>query len=264
MSSGLPSSPASRCSSFSGVTARSRGRVVVDDVSLQVRAGEIVGIAGVEGNGQSELAEVIAGLRGLDAGTIRIAGRDMTRSPVAARRQAGLGFVPDDRLDRGVSSQMSIAENLAAGSYGPRGLSRGGVVRGKAAGAFARSLIARFDVRGARIGMSAGSLSGGNMQKVVLARELAQEPRVLVAAQPTRGLDIGATEFVHQALVAQRAAGRAVLLISSELNEVMALSDRVLVLFRGAVAATFSSAEASEAELGLYMMGVRTQRAAVE
>ena len=250
-----PGPPVLRVQGLSG--SRLDGSEAVRDVSFEVRAGEILGIAGVEGNGQRELAEFICGLRRPTAARIEIGGADQSRASVRQRRQAGLVFIPEDRLDRGVSATMSIAENLAPTHYQRDGLSRFGIVSPSKLRRWSRGLINRFDIRNAAPGTPVQSLSGGNMQKVVLARELTTEPLVLLAAQPTRGLDVGATEGVHRTLLEQRSAGRGILLISSELSEVLSLSDRILVMYRGQVVHEVAGVEATEESLGLYMMGIK-------
>ncbi len=234
------------------------GTVAVRDVSFEVRSGEIVGVAGVEGNGQSELAEFICGLRPPTSGRVIIDGADVTRASVMAHREAGLAFVPEDRLDRGVSPAMSIAENLAAPHYRRAGLARYGIVSLSRLRRWARALMARFDIRSADPYTPVRDLSGGTMQKVVLARELTTEPKVLVAAQPARGLDVGATEGVHRTLIEQRSEDRAILLISSELSEILSLSDRILVMYRGRVVHETVGRDATDEGLGLYMMGLKT------
>ncbi|MBX5463978.1 MAG: ABC transporter ATP-binding protein [Clostridia bacterium] len=234
-------------------------RPAVRDVTFDVRRGEIVGIAGVEGNGQSELVEILAGLRPAAAGRILLLGRDVTRAGVAERRRAGLAHVPEDRMERGVSPRASVQENLAAGHYEASGLARHGLVDLRRLRSWAEELLRSYDVRGATLASPVASLSGGNIQKVVLAREIALQPELLIAAQPTRGLDVGATEFIHRNLVAERDRGRAILLVSAELSEVLSLSDRILVMYRGAIVGRFHAGEADEEELGLYMMGVKRQ-----
>jgi general nucleoside transport system ATP-binding protein len=234
------------------------GTPAIRDVSFEVHAGEIVGIAGVEGNGQSELAEFICGLRPPTEGQIDIDGVDVTRQSVVERRSAGLAFVAEDRMDRGVSPSMSIAENLAAPHYRRAGLATRGIVSPGRLRRWARQLIRQFDIRNAQPATPAQSLSGGNIQKVVLARELTSEPKVLLAAQPSRGLDVGATESVHRTLIEQRSEGRAVLLVSSELSEVLSLSDRILVMYRGRVVHETAGRDATDEGLGLYMMGLKS------
>ena len=231
------------------------GRRLLDRVSLEVRAGEVLGVAGVDGNGQSELAEAIAGLSPLQGGRILLEDADITRTDVAGRQRAGLGFVPEDRLDRGLNVSLSVAENLAATNYRSAGLARGGVVDRGRLDAFAAKKIVEFDIRGAAPPTRAGSLSGGNMQKVVIARELERAPRLLMVSQPTRGLDIGASEAVYARIMQAADAGRAVLLISSELSEIFALSDRIAVMYSGRIMAVLDRAEADETTVGLLMNG---------
>lgn len=250
-----PAHPGAATLALQGVCAsNNQGLRAVDDVSLAVHAGEIVGIAGVEGNGQTELVEVIAGLRPAEAGHLFLGGDDITRDSVGARRAAGIAHIPEDRLQRGVAAPMSIEDNLDA-AYLSRGLAPRGILRPGLMLRWARRLIRRYDIRGARPAAPAGSLSGGNMQKVVLAREMELHPRLLIAAQPTRGVDIGATEFVHNALLAQRDAGAAILLVSADLNEVRNLSDRILVMYRGRIMGEFSP-DVGDSEIGLAMAGV--------
>ncbi|MCX5512925.1 heme ABC transporter ATP-binding protein [Kaistia algarum] len=242
--------------SLSGVTmTEAHGRRRLDSVSLDVRAGEIVGIAGVDGNGQTELAEAIVGLMPIQAGRIAINGHDVGAVDVSGRYAAGLGFIPEDRLDRGLSATMSIAENVAATNYERAGLVRHGLVSTARRDAFASAKISEFDVRGAKPSIPVGWLSGGNMQKVVIARELARSPKVLVVAQPTRGLDIGASEFVYARLMAAADSGCAVLLISSELSEVFALSDRIGVMYSGRLVHVFDRKDADETRIGYLMNG---------
>ncbi len=252
----VPGQPVLEVTGLNGL--RVDGTEAVRDVSLEVREGEIVGIAGVEGNGQSELAEFVCGLRPPTAGKVFIDGREVTRADVVQRRAAGLAFVPEDRMDRGVSGPMSVSENLAATHYLDPGLSRFGVVAPGRLRRWTRALIGRFDIRNANPATPVHALSGGNIQKVVLARELSTEPKVLVAAQPSRGLDVGATEAVHRTLVEQRSQGRAILLISSELSEILSLSDRILVMYRGRVVHETNARDATDEGLGLYMMGLKS------
>ncbi|MCO6052196.1 ABC transporter ATP-binding protein [Mesorhizobium sp. RP14(2022)] len=237
------------------------GRRLLDAVSLAVRAGEVVGIAGVDGNGQTELAEAIAGLLPIQAGTVRLNGRAITGTTVPERISAGLGFVPEDRLDRGLSPTMTIAENVAATNYRRAHLLRGGLVDPARRDAFAERAIREFDVRGAAPDRAIGQLSGGNMQKLVVAREMARRPRVLVVAQPTRGLDIGAAEFIHSRILEAADAGAAVLLISSELSEVLLLSDRIGVMYRGRMLAVLPRKQAEEERIGILMNGGEAQAA---
>ncbi len=231
------------------------GRSVLDIPDLEVPAGEVFGIAGVDGNGQTELAEVIGGVRHPSRGAITMDGVDLTAKPVRQRRNLGLGFIPEDRLDRGLSATMSVAEIVAATNYQTGGLVHGGLVSVPARDRYAAEKIKEFDIRGAAPSTPVGWLSGGNMQKVVIARELAHRLKLLIVAQPTRGLDIGASEFVHGQILGAADAGCAVLLISSELSEIFALSDRIGVMFDGRIAAVRARDNTSEDEIGLLMSG---------
>ncbi len=231
-----------------------RGLPAVRGLSLEVRAGEIVGVAGVDGNGQSELVEAITGLRVPRGGQIRVAGRDITGSGVQGALAAGVGHIAEDRHRRGLILDFTLSENLALREYRRPPLSRLGLLSPKRMEQQARPLLEQYDVRGGRPETTAGSLSGGNQQKVVIARELAEEPKVTIAAQPTRGLDVGAIEFVHKRLLEQRDAGRGVLLVSLELEEIRSLSDRVLVIYEGRIVAELAPGVSDE-ELGLAMLG---------
>jgi simple sugar transport system ATP-binding protein len=226
----------------------------VRGVSLRVHAGEILGIAGVDGNGQTELVDAITGLRQPTHGTVRIAGRDMTHASARQRLDAGIGHIPQDRQLHGLVLDFSIAENLALHEYRKQPDSRWGWLYPRRLVERARRLIQEFDVRGGGPLTPAGSLSGGNQQKVIVAREVERDPRILVAAQPTRGLDVGAIEFVHRRLVAERDEGRAILLVSLELDEILGLSDRILVIYEGRIVGEFPPT-ATEEELGVAMTG---------
>jgi simple sugar transport system ATP-binding protein len=232
----------------------------VRDVSFDVRAGEIVGLAGVDANGQSELIDAIAGLRHVQSGRIVVQGRDMTNATARAALEAGVGHIPEDRHRRGLVLPFSLTENLALHGYRYRPNSRRGLLSLSTMGDRARRLLKEFDVRGGTPATPAGALSGGNQQKVVLAREIDADPRVLIAAQPTRGLDVGAIEFVHRRLVEQRDAGRAILLVSLELEEILSLSDRILVIYEGRIVGEFPPT-ATEEELGFAMTGGRKEAA---
>jgi simple sugar transport system ATP-binding protein len=234
-----------------------RGLPAVRGLSLQVRGGEIVGLAGVDGNGQSELVEAITGLRPALGGQVRVGGRDIIGTGVRGALAAGVGHIAEDRQRRGLILDFSLAENLALREY--RREARFGLLSPKRMDKMAEPLLEQYDVRGGQPETTAGSLSGGNQQKVVIARELAEEPQVTIAAQPTRGLDVGAIEFVHRRLIEQREAGRGVLLVSLELEEIRSLADRVLVIYEGRIVAELSP-DASDEELGVAMLGgkVRT------
>lgn len=233
-----------------------RGVKVIDNVSLSVRAGEIVGIAGVEGNGQSELAAIISGMALPESGSVTLDGENISKTSVAHRRKMGMAYIPEDRHDVGAGPNLTVAENILATHAEPP-MAKMGWVSNKATNDFTRSLISKFDVRGATPITPIASLSGGNMQKVIIAREFASKPKLLMAAQPTRGVDVGAMEFVHNSLVSARDAGAALLLISADLNEVMSLSDRLLVMFRGQVIAEFTQDTMAESTVGLAMAGTK-------
>ena len=231
------------------------GKLAVDRVSLTVRGGEIVGIAGVAGNGQNELVEALVGLRNLDGGRVEVCGRDVTDADVARRRAAGLAYIPEDRAAVGSAAEASAADNLAMGFHRSAPLASGLFINPSAFAERARALIQRFAIRIANERVNVGTLSGGNLQKIVVARELAHEAPALIAEQPTRGLDVGATEHIHEQLVAERDRGRAVLLVSAELGEILGLSDRVLVMFEGRILADLPQGRADEHNVGLLMAG---------
>jgi general nucleoside transport system ATP-binding protein len=226
----------------------------VRDLSLDARAGEIVGIAGVDGNGQAELVEAITGLRRPTAGTINVSGHDLTRADARASLDARIGHIPEDRHRRGLVLEFSLAENLALRDYRRAPVSRLGILSPRRIVAKARGLLEEFDVRGGGPQTPAFALSGGNQQKVVIAREVSDNPDLLVAAQPTRGLDVGAIEFVHRRLVEERDRGRAILLVSFELDEILGLSDRILVMYRGQIVGEYGP-DVSELDLGVAMAG---------
>jgi simple sugar transport system ATP-binding protein len=237
-----------------------RGLPAVRDVSLVVRAGEIVGIAGVEGNGQSELIEAITGLRHAESGEVAVAGKVVDRPSARRMLDVGVGHIPEDRQRRGLVLEFSIAENIALHDYNRPPESRFGWLFPRKLIERARALIREFDIRGGGPTTVGGALSGGNQQKVVAAREVARDPKVLVAAQPTRGLDVGAIEFLHRRLVEERDEGRAILLISLELDEILSLSDRILVMYEGQVVGEHKPG-VTEEEIGLEMLGGRRKEA---
>jgi general nucleoside transport system ATP-binding protein len=233
-----------------------RGGEALRDVSLRVRAGEIVGVAGVAGNGQRELAETITGLRPATAGRIEVSGRPLPPGEPRGAIRAGVAHVPEDRLGTGVAPNLSVASNVALKSY-RRAASWGPLLRLRSMRDRAAELIRRNDVRGARPETRTRQLSGGNLQKVVLGREFAGEPRVLVAASPTRGLDVAAIETVHAYLRTAAASGVAILLISEDLDEILALADRVAVMYEGRIAGEVEAGGASIEEIGFLMAGGR-------
>jgi general nucleoside transport system ATP-binding protein len=230
-----------------------RGTVAVDGLSLAIRPGEIVGLAGVQGNGQDELIASVAGLRRPEAGRITICGAAPAPGDPRAARQAGLAYVPADRARVGLSLQSAIWENMAVGHLAT--LRRGPFLVAGAARRRCRTLIQQFDVRGANEVTLAGSLSGGNQQKVQLARELSRPAKLIIAEQPSQGVDIGAIEAIHRTLVAMRDEGRAVFVVSADLDELLSISDRVLVMYRGRIVGEFSAAEADVGRIGQCMGG---------
>jgi simple sugar transport system ATP-binding protein len=238
-----------------------RGLETCSGVSFEVRAGEIVGIAGVDGNGQSELIDAITGLRRPESGRILARSRDMTGEGARECLEAGLGHIPEDRQRRGLVLDFTLAENIALHDFRQPPDSKWGWLFPKRLIDRAKKLLAEFDVRGGGPQTPAAALSGGNQQKVVVAREVSRDPSVLVAAQPTRGLDVGAIEFVHRRLVAEQNEGRAILLVSFELDEILSLSDRILVIYEGRIVGEYSR-DVSEEELGIAMTGGRGAEAA--
>ncbi|WP_066949522.1 ABC transporter ATP-binding protein [Microtetraspora fusca] len=233
----------------------SRGVELIKGLDLTVHAGEIVGIAGVAGNGQTELVEAIAGIRRPGAGSIRVAGVEVAGRRPRAARVAGLAHVPEDRNTRGLSVWSPVTDNIVVGHLDDRSLGRP-LLKPARVRRLAERLIERFDVRVAHPGVFAKRLSGGNAQKMVLARELSREPEVIVCCEPVRGLDIAATEFVHRQLVEHRDRGAAVLLVSTELPEILSLADRILVMFTGEVVGEFAGDRPSEFEVGRLMLGM--------
>lgn len=232
------------------------GRSLVKNVSFEVRAGEILAVAGVQGNGQSELAESIVGLQEHVTGSIKLEGQDITKSSVRDALHAGIAFVPESREEDGLISSFSIEENLILDLHDLPPYAKGPVISQTVVSAEAEKRVKEFDIRTQSAKDSASSLSGGNKQKVVLARELSRPVKLVVASQPTRGLDVGSIEFVHERIIAERDSGRAVLLFSTELDEVSALADRIAVMYRGEFIAIVP-ADTSREELGLLMAGVK-------
>jgi simple sugar transport system ATP-binding protein len=227
-------------------------------IDLTVRSGEIVGVAGVDGNGQTELAETLAGLREADEGTVRIGGADLTAASVAERRAAGLAYIPDDRYARGLARAASVSDNLLMGSHHGK-LAPRGLLNRRAIAERSKELVERFDVRIGSIGDAAATLSGGNAQKLVIARELASDPPLVIASQPTRGIDVGAAEFVHGELRRRRDEGAGVLMFSADLDELLAVADRIVVMYAGRIAGESTD----EHEIGLLMAGAEDDRSPV-
>ena len=238
-----------------------RGLEPVRGVSFAVRTGEIVAIAGVDGNGQTELIDAITGLTRPSQGKILVADRDLTKGSAHDYFEHGVGHIPEDRHRRGLVLEFTLGENLVLHDYDKQPFARHGFFYPARVFSWARKLLQEFDVRGGNETTRASSLSGGNQQKVVIAREVSRNPQVLIAAQPTRGLDVGAIEFVHRRLVEQRDAGKAVLLVSLELEEVLSLADRILVIYEGRIVGEFDPS-VSEEELGIAMTGGRQEVAA--
>jgi general nucleoside transport system ATP-binding protein len=256
-----PSSPAEPLLTVEGLSVLDdRELEAVRDVSFEVRAGEIVGIAGVDGNGQTELIDAVTGLRKARAGRVAVAGKEITNDGAREALDAGLGHIPEDRHRRGLVLDFTLAENIALHDYKESPDSRFGWLYPRRLIERARRLIQAFDVRGGGPLTRAAALSGGNQQKVVVAREVERDPRVLLAAQPTRGLDVGAIEFVHRRLVEERDQGRAILLVSLELDEILSLADRILVMYEGRIVGEYAP-DVTPEELGIAMTGLTEQAA---
>ncbi|WP_419863254.1 ABC transporter ATP-binding protein [Candidatus Poriferisodalis sp.] len=232
-----------------------RGQRAVDELSLEVRAGEIVGVAGVEGNGQRELVEAITGLRHATAGTVSISDRDASGARPRQVTVIGVGHIPEDRAKHGLIGSYSVADNSVLNRYFKRPFAAGGMLRRERIDSHARDVVATFDVRTPDVESPADSLSGGNKQKLIVGREFSDEIDLLIAAQPTRGIDIGAIEFIWRRIRERRDEGTAVLLVSAELDEVLALSDRVAVMYEGRIVATVDPRTATREEIGLLMAG---------
>ena len=237
------------------------GSKAVDGVSLEVRAGEILGVAGVDGNGQTELAEVLAGVRHVEEGRISLDGEDVTRLGADSRQERGLAYVPEDRGTKGLVQDFALYENNALKTYDEPPFSKWGWIFPKAMRRSAAEALRAYDVRPPDPDAQAKSLSGGNQQKAILARELTGDPGVIIAAQPTRGVDVGAIEFIHRRLLEQRSQGKAILLISLELEEIRSLSDRIVVLYAGRIVGEVGP-DVTDEELGLLMAGRETEQTA--
>jgi len=245
----------------SGLSALNpRGLPALRELSLSVRKGEIVGIAGVEGNGQTELAEVISGLLKPSGGKVKLYGEDITGCSVRRRRKMGMSHVPEDRLKVGTAKNCTIMENLIMNRYYQPPYAKRWIINNKRLLELAERMREQFNVKTPDTLRPLSSLSGGNMQKVVLTREIETDPDILIAAQPTRGVDIGAIEDIHKTILALRDCGKAILLISAELDEILSLSDRILVVYEGRVAASFERGEADENLIGEYMTGAKSQK----
>ena len=251
-----PSKPGEVVLSLKDVFIRDdRGHMAVKGVSLDVRAGETVAVAGVQGNGQTELVEAITGLRQVDSGSITIAGQDVSRASPRHVSDIGVAHIPEDRNRDGLISQMTVAENYILDAYHQAPYSRNGVFDPKAIEQRAKDGVRDFDIRTPSIDTVTGSLSGGNQQKVIVAREFSFPVKLVVAAQPTRGLDVGSIEYIHRRIVEQRDAGAAILMVSTELEEVLAVGDRVAVMFAGTIVGVVEGEEQTFENVGMLMGG---------
>ena len=236
-----------------------RGNLAIKGLSLSLRAGEILGIAGIDGNGQDELVEAITGLRHVDQGSVIINGQDMTNKPTRKITEQGVASIPADRQKYGLILQMSVADNLILQSYYQQPFSHHGIINFDAIKKHAKAAVKKFDIRTASSDLPTGELSGGNQQKVIIARELERGSDLIIAFQPTRGLDVGAIEYIHKQLLKERDRGKAILLVSYELNEIMQLSDRILVLHDGQKSGVVKPDQTNETELGLLMTGIQKE-----
>ena len=256
-----PTDQSKRVAEVRGLRVRNaRGTEVVAGLDLDVHTGEIVGLVGVEGNGQAETLQAIAGMKAIAAGEIKLDGEAITGLDVLSRRGKGLASIPEDRIAEGLATGATVAENLVSTRLNERRFVRNGLLDLKAIRDNATQLIQKFSIRVGGPGYAVGTLSGGNMQKVVVARELSEQPKLLLVNQPTRGVDLGATQFIWRTITDARDAGAAVLLSSADLHELLALSDRLLVLYRGKIVAAFiNTPDLTPETLGTYMLGLATQ-----
>ena len=237
----------------------------VKDVSFQVRAGEIVCLAGIEGNGQTQFVYALTGLDKMSHGKITMCGHDITKAKIRERSKLGMSHIPEDRHKHGLVLDFSLEQNLVLQRYWQPAFQKAGFIRGGEVRKYAEKLIDQYDIRSGQGPVTAArSMSGGNQQKAIVAREIDKNPELLVAVQPTRGLDVGAIEYIHKQLVAQRDAGKAVLLVSLELEEVMSVPDRILVMYEGEIVGEFNPKETTVQELGLYMAGAKNMYREVE
>lgn len=235
------------------------GRMALDRLDLTVRKGEIVGMAGVAGNGQRELAEVLTGLRGWKGGTIKFDGQPLANGSVRAAIDAGIAHVPENRMKSGLAGSLGVVDNLLLKSYASAERSSYGFLRGEGNRSWSQSLVEKFDVKTPDLETPVRSLSGGNQQKLLFAREIHQNPKLMVAVHPTQGLDVGATEGVHRLLRELRDDGSSVLLISEDLDEIMQLADRIVVIYGGAIVGEASWEHADREQIGLWMAGIRNE-----
>jgi len=238
------------------VSTDNRGLVALNQISFEVKPGEILGIAGVQGNGQSELIETITGLRKIERGIIKIKSKKINRFSPKSIRETGISHIPEDRVERGLNLDATIEENLIVTSHDKKPFSSMGIFDFNKIEEYSEQLINEYDIRTSNSKNKAESLSGGNMQKIVVAREIEEDPDLLIAAQPTRGVDIGSIEFIHKKIIEARDQGKAVLLVSTELDEIMSLSDRIIVMCEGEIVKIIPGGIADEEELGLLMAGI--------
>lgn len=258
-----PAEPGSVVLEMANIVSNNKERTaVLQGLNLQVRAGEILGIAGVDGNGQSELIEALTGLRHVDGGTVKLLGQDITNMSPRKITESGVSHIPEDRHKHGLVLDFSVSENMVLETYYKPPFNKGGFLNFDAIDKHATRLVERFDVRTPSIATHARSLSGGNQQKAIIAREIDKNPTLMIAAQPTRGLDVGAIEFVQQQLIAQRDQGKAVLLISFELDEIINVSDRIAVIYEGQIVGEVLPEKTNDQELGLMMAGSTAKRGA--
>ena len=258
-----PAKPTDVVLEVKGLTVPSKRskKNAVNDVSFKVRAGEIVCIAGIDGNGQSELVYGITGLEPVSGGTVNFMGQDITKAPIRKRSLMGMSHIPEDRHKHGMVLDYTLEDNMILQRYfDPEFTNKFGFLRRKNIRTFAERLIEQFDVRSGQGPITiARSMSGGNQQKAIIAREIEKDPKLLIAVQPTRGMDVGAIEYAHKQIVAQRDAGKAVLLVSLELDEVMSVSDRILVMYEGELVGELDPKKTNVEELGLYMAGAKKE-----
>ena len=257
-----PAQPSEVVFEVSGLTVvnKEHGKKVVDNVSFQVRRGEIVCIAGIDGNGQSELIQAVTGLIKADGGTVKLKGEDITHASIRHRNTHGMSHIPEDRHKHGLVLDYPLSYNLVLQSYFEPEYCQAGFLKYDKINQYADKLIREYDIRSGQGGNTiARSMSGGNQQKAIVAREIDRDPDLLIAVQPTRGLDVGAIEYIHRQIVAERDRNKAVLLVSLELDEVMNLSDRILVIYEGQIVADLDPSQVTVQELGLYMAGSKRE-----
>jgi len=250
-----PATPAENVLEIKGLSCKSAGRTVLNDVSLSVAAGEIVGIAGVQGNGQTELVEVLSGLRSFDAGTVLISKQPLAAGDPESIRRQRIAHIPENRETTGLCLSFSVADNAILTNTSK--FTRNGFLINRDINEFAQKMVDEYDIKIPALDTSVDTLSGGNKQKLIVAREVATDPVLLLANQPTRGVDIGAIEFIHKRLVELRDKGLAVLLVSTDLEEILNLSDRVIVMYEGEIMGELDPESTSEEQLGLLMAGIK-------